>query len=1067
MSNEQREQEQLTIELEQLRQRVADLEQSDRILKNKIKHLELALDAAAIAAWDWDIINDRIFGDENLAVLFGFDNDLVSKGLSLDVWKNAIHEEDRPYVDAYIEQSLETGARYAAEYRVLDESGACRWLVAHGQVEFDEMKPVRFHGIVSDITLRKQAEQKLLESEARFSEMFKQSPYPVSLLRETDAIYIEVNDAWRSFYGFSKEQVLDRSPVELGILDQDSLSAVQGLFLRDRNVKDFETTTRTRDGDVKDILSSLSPIQIGDVGCVLNITVDISERKRAIEELEKTKDLFSKAFHGSPAPMAIALVKKGTYIEVNDSFLRMFELDRQEVIGRVMGELNLIDRESLAEIKRQMLRVGEIQNLKIRARSGSGKELRLLSSIENAELAGRECMIATLVDITELEETMEALRESQAFNETLLNASPNNIYIYDLEEKRNVYSNESIFRILGYSVDEVQELDDQILVELLHPDDFAFYLEKTIPQYPKLADGEFMVNEYRLRAKNGDWRRISFQECVFMRNELGEPKQIFGIGSDITERVKVQEALRSSELFLNSIIEQSPYAMWISDEKGTLIRLNQACRDLLNITDEDVVGRYNVFEDNIVHEQGFMPQIEKVFEQGITADFHLKYDSSQLMRNKPEKGVKVILDVTIFPIKDANGKITNAIIQHRDVTEQEFTKRKLQEREELLTEMSHIAKVGAWEYDVAIDKLTWTEEIVSIFELEQESDLNLEAGFDFFFDDSGQKIKLAFKEAIEQGRPFNLELEIITAKGTHKWVRVIGYPVKKADHLIKISGTTQDITQRKQAEIALKELSENLQDIVDERTRELEDAQERLVRQEKLAMLGQLAGGIGHELRNPLGAISNSVYFLKLVFDDQETEPEVVQVMEILESEIKKAENIIRTLLDYARSRPPVRRKVKLDEVIRDAMSSVSMPEDLSLEVVIQLDDSALEILADHDQLVQIMNNILQNAVQAMSPPYLYDRDGRLQIKTTSSPGWIKITVSDTGVGIPPENLDKLFEPLFTTRAKGIGLGLAVVKMLVDGHDGRIEVESENVPGKGATFTVWLPMEKRLDQSGY
>jgi len=236
-------------------------------------------------------------------------------------------------------------------------------------------------------------------------------------------------------------------------------------------------------------------------------------------------------------------------------------------------------------------------------------------------------------------------------------------------------------------------------------------------------------------------------------------------------------------------------------------------------------------------------------------------------------------------------------------------------------------------------------------------------------------------------------------------------------------------TQRKQAE--------------EERERQ----QEALIRQEKLAVLGRLAGGVGHELRNPLGAISNAIYFLDMVLE--EPEPEVKETLEILQKEVKTSERIISSLLDFARAKPPTWRKVNINDVVQEALSRTAVPE--NVEVVSQLDEALPIILADPDQLGQVFGNLILNAIQAMP------EGGQLVVESKlPTPESVAVSFTDTGVGIPEENLGKLFEPLFTTKAKGVGLGLSVAKTLVDGHWGTIEVESE--VGKGTTFRVRLPI---------
>ena len=253
--------------------------------------------------------------------------------------------------------------------------------------------------------------------------------------------------------------------------------------------------------------------------------------------------------------------------------------------------------------------------------------------------------------------------------------------------------------------------------------------------------------------------------------------------------------------------------------------------------------------------------------------------------------------------------------------------------------------------------------------------------------------------------------------------------------------------ERKRAEEALREYSNRLEKRVEERTRELREAQEQLVRRERLAVLGQLAGGVGHELRNPLGAIKNAAYFLNMVIE--EPEPEVKEMLEVLDKEVGTSEGIISSLLDFARPKPLSQQPADVNEVVQEALSRTTVPE--NVEVVSRLDEALPIIPADPVQLSQVFGNIVLNAIQAMS------EGGQLTVTSeVAGPEWVSVSFTDTGVGISEENSEKLFEPLFTTKARGIGLGLALVKTLVEGHGGTIEVQSEM--GRGSTFTVRLPI---------
>ncbi|MBU0493837.1 MAG: response regulator [Chloroflexi bacterium] len=297
-----------------------------------------------------------------------------------------------------------------------------------------------------------------------------------------------------------------------------------------------------------------------------------------------------------------------------------------------------------------------------------------------------------------------------------------------------------------------------------------------------------------------------------------------------------------------------------------------------------------------------------------------------------------------------------------------------------------------------------------------------------------------------------VETDLVTSTGAR--VPVLASGSALLDQAGAIQGAVLaavDIADRKRAEQALQEYSENLEERVAARTRELQEAQEQLVRREKLALLGQLAGSVSHELRNPLGAIKNAAYFLNLVLEDPAAE--IREVLEILDREVATAEKIIASLLDFVRVKLPLRRQVDLNAVVQEALARTPIPDAPRIEVVWQLDAALPPILADPDQLFQVLGNLILNSIQAMPG------GGRLVVGTAmAGPEWVAVSVADSGVGIPSENLDQLFEPLFSTKAQGIGLGLPLAKALVEGHGGSIAVQSAGVPGQGSIFTVRLPL---------
>ena len=258
----------------------------------------------------------------------------------------------------------------------------------------------------------------------------------------------------------------------------------------------------------------------------------------------------------------------------------------------------------------------------------------------------------------------------------------------------------------------------------------------------------------------------------------------------------------------------------------------------------------------------------------------------------------------------------------------------------------------------------------------------------------------------------------------------------------------QSLLRLKAAEEAVRAYSEKLEDMVAARTKELQTAQEKLIRQERLALLGQLSGSIAHELRTPLGAIKNAVYLLTMILETPDAQAH--EALDILAQQIKISEQIINNLLDFARSRQIEKQSVDVNRVLDQTLRRLNVPA--GIDVRQDLADLP-PVSADPGQLGQILGNLLLNAIQAMPD------GGQLTLRTyLSSPERVAIAVADTGVGISPENRERLFEPLFTTKSKGIGLGLALVKMLVEAHNGNIQVAS--TVGQGSTFTVELPVQR-------
>lgn len=233
--------------------------------------------------------------------------------------------------------------------------------------------------------------------------------------------------------------------------------------------------------------------------------------------------------------------------------------------------------------------------------------------------------------------------------------------------------------------------------------------------------------------------------------------------------------------------------------------------------------------------------------------------------------------------------------------------------------------------------------------------------------------------------------------------------------------------------------------------KELKDAQDRIIRSEKLAVVGTLSAGIGHELRGPLSSIKNAVYYIKRKIRNSELAREdakMLEFLDIIDDEVNASDKIITDILTFSRAGKPSFASSDVNAIINGALRLTKAPENIKVDKILK--NNIEKAMIDKGQIRQVFLNIILNALQAMP------HGGILKIETEQRQKFIEAKFADTGCGIAKEDFDKIFEPLFTTKGKGVGLGLAVSKAIVEKHEGKIEIESE--AGKGTTFIVKLPI---------
>lgn len=261
------------------------------------------------------------------------------------------------------------------------------------------------------------------------------------------------------------------------------------------------------------------------------------------------------------------------------------------------------------------------------------------------------------------------------------------------------------------------------------------------------------------------------------------------------------------------------------------------------------------------------------------------------------------------------------------------------------------------------------------------------------------------------------------------------------------TGIIRDITDLKAAERALAAINNQLEERVRARTAELKQMQADLLRSEKLATLGQIAGGIAHEIRNPLNAVKTSAYYLSHA---QQLSPEKLhEHLERIDRQVTLIDHVITALTDVAMLPEPSRHSVDLDTLLRNTVAMMTFPGEIDIEYQLPADLPRCQL--DDKQIIIAFKNLLRNARDAMP------EGGKLIVGAEAKQGCVDVFFKDNGEGITESILSKIFEPLFTTKARGMGLGLAITRAIVEKNHCELRVASRE--GTGSCFTVRIPIE--------
>jgi len=508
---------------------------------------------------------------------------------------------------------------------------------------------------------------------------------------------------------------------------------------------------------------------------------------------------------------------------------------------------------------------------------------------------------------------------------------------------------------------------------------------------------------------------------------------------------KRQQEAEQRVKFLSSLVEQTSEGIASCDLDDRIRYVNRAFAEMHGYSPEELIGKHI----SIFHAPDQMDAVERSKKQiSETGDFF-----GELWHKKR--------DGTLFPthmhnslLRDEKGNPIGMIGTIHDITDRKQAEDALRESEEKFRLTFENAKDAILWADPASGKIVNCNRAAeALFERNRDEIIGL-AHKELHPADKADHYIEMFKRHLERRGAADEEAEIITAKG--KLVPVsITASLTKVGRAEIIQGIFRDITERKRAEAQLKNYSENLEHMVEERTRELDKTRAGLFHSAKLAAMGRMGAGIAHQMNTP---ICSGLLFLDSLSEDFENEPERLRILENLRRSLLSMKDVIDAMLSIAmmpqRGRS-VRDMVDVNVVLKRVLGLAEVEcQKRKVNISSSFDPDVPPLEATIGELDQVFINIINNAIDAM------DEGGTLKVHTAHVPGGLEVHIRDTGRGISPENIEQIFEPFFTTRMaeKGLGLGLSLVREIVDRYGGEIRVES--APGKGSTFTVHLPAGK-------
>lgn len=641
------------------------------------------------------------------------------------------------------------------------------------------------------------------------------------------------------------------------------------------------------------------------------------------------------------------------------------------------------------------------------------------------------------------------LRRSEALQRTIFAALP--IASGVVVSRRLAIVNDWMIKMLGYAGEEMTGRNSRFLYA--SQEDYEYVGEV---MYSEVKNTGRSIKELKWLHKDGALIDVLLSLTAVDKYDLG--KGVIFAGVDITQRKKAERELLHQKQTFEALAEYSPDMIILYDRDKRYQYVNKTVTRYTGLTTGHFIGKHAPLLPASTEVRAvFLRKIDETIATGKSTSFEAHFSSVD--------GAKTFVN-TYLPVLSGNGQVESVIGFMHDITDfkniQAMLERRAAEAEEskrLLDALMENVPEG-----IAIATAPDVEmKMVSRYGLEMRGGAPEELlGIGYVEHSKRWQIcypdgslvpgdKLPLTLAVREGKmTVSQELRIRTADGRLVPILALAAPIRdKQGRITAGVAAWRDISKLKQAEEVLKRDKETFERLVMERTKELISAQLELEQSKRLSDIGSLAATVAHELRNPLGVIRTAAYNIKR----KAGEAPIAGQLENIDKKIIQSDQIINNLLFYARLKKPHFEPVRIYQIIQESIDSFGRRfPDFSLEE--RLDQvKGLVIEADPTQMLEMFNNIISNAHDAVREK---QREGVVRISGSRTDNAVIFVFEDNGVGIAEADLSRIFEPFFTNKAKGTGLGLTVTRQIVSLHSGTINIKSEK--GKGTTVTVILPV---------